>query len=205
MPWKNGGGVTHEALRLPAGDGPFRCRVSVARIDASGPFSDFRGYDRKMVLLQGDGIELRFGEFGRRTLTSVGEMAEFDGAIATQGILLGGPCIDLNLMVAKPDPAEARVERVVDTHVRAGAEQMLLVFPIDRRVSLDLDGAEGAVLEPWDLAVLTRGGARLRAREPAGAAAESGGVDAAGAAVEAARGYIHPTAAVFLATLNLMS
>ena len=50
-PWKNGGGITHEALRVPASEYPFRFRVSVAHIDASGPFSEFAEYQRKMVLL----------------------------------------------------------------------------------------------------------------------------------------------------------
>lgn len=170
VPWKNGGGITHEALRLPAGDAPFRCRVSVAEIGASGPFSDFAGYSRKMVLLQGAGIELDFGAHGRRSLRSVGEMLEFDGATATQGNLLDGPCVDLNLMVSKPDPVEAHVDRVLEAQVGAGREQMLLLFPIDGRVSLALDGGAETALEPWDLAVLSGGVGRLRALAPQAAA-----------------------------------
>ena len=61
-PWKNGGGITHEAIRVPAGGDTFRWRVSVAHINASGPFSEFAEYNRKMVLLQGAGIDLRFGD-----------------------------------------------------------------------------------------------------------------------------------------------
>jgi hypothetical protein len=38
MPWKNGGGITHEAIPVPASSDPFRWRVSVAHVDASGPF-----------------------------------------------------------------------------------------------------------------------------------------------------------------------
>jgi environmental stress-induced protein Ves len=59
-PWKNGGGITHEALRVPASGEPFRWRVSVAHIDTSDPFSDFSGYRRNMVLLRGAGIALNF-------------------------------------------------------------------------------------------------------------------------------------------------
>ena len=65
-PWKNGGGITHEAIRVPATGDPFRWRISVAHIDASGPFSDFAGYNRKMMLLKGAGIELRFADGARR-------------------------------------------------------------------------------------------------------------------------------------------
>jgi len=67
-PWKNGGGVTHEALRVPQSGDPFRWRVSVAHIDASGPFSEFAEYNRKMVLLQGAGVELRFADGMNRSL-----------------------------------------------------------------------------------------------------------------------------------------
>src|ERR1700689_4784895 len=92
-PWKNGGGITHEAIREPPGGGPFRWRVSVAYIDVSGPFSDFAGYNRKMVLLKGAGVELRFPGGEKSTLRQVGELAEFDGALSAHCELLRGPCV----------------------------------------------------------------------------------------------------------------
>src|SRR5271170_5764644 len=100
-PWKNGGGITHEAIRVPASGDPFRWRVSVAHIEASGPFSDFTGYNRKMVLLRGAGVALAFASGERRVLRNMGDLAEFDGALSTHCELLGGPCVDLNLMVSK--------------------------------------------------------------------------------------------------------
>ena len=65
-PWKNGGGITHEAMREPAGGDEFRWRVSVAHIDACGPFSDFAGYARTMVLLRGGGVALQLSDGSRR-------------------------------------------------------------------------------------------------------------------------------------------
>jgi environmental stress-induced protein Ves len=59
-PWNNGGGMTHEVIRVPLGTDAFRWRVSVAQIDVSGPFSDFADYHRKMVLLRGTGVRLTF-------------------------------------------------------------------------------------------------------------------------------------------------
>ncbi len=82
-PWKNGGGITHEALRVPPSGEPFRWRVSVANIDVSGPFSDFAGYNRKMVLLRGGGIDLRYGDGHPTSLREVGEWVEIDGTAAT--------------------------------------------------------------------------------------------------------------------------
>ncbi len=63
--------------------------------------SDFTGYERKMVLLKGGGVELRFANGTARTLRAVGEMAEFDGALSARCELIDGPCVDLNLIVAK--------------------------------------------------------------------------------------------------------
>src|SRR5438445_12789240 len=91
VPWKNGGGITHEMIRVPATGDPFLWRVSIAQIDASGPFSSFTGYSRKMVLLRGAGLRLKFAAGADRQLGEVGDMAAFDGAIATQCELLDGP------------------------------------------------------------------------------------------------------------------
>jgi environmental stress-induced protein Ves len=156
-PWKNGGGITHEAIREPEGGDPFRWRVSVAHIDASGPFSEFAGYNRKMVLLRGAGIDLHFGDGTHKALRAVGEIVEFDGALAAHCDLLSGPCVDLNLMVSKPDGAAVRVERFMESvSLHASRNEVVLVFPIDHRVTLTIDTGRTETLEPWDLAVLSQ-------------------------------------------------
>jgi hypothetical protein len=161
-PWKNGGGITHEALRVPASGDPFRWRVSVAHIDASGPFSEFAEYNRKMVLLQGTGVELRFADGVNKSLRNVGELVEFDGAISAQCELIKGPCVDLNLMVNKSHAVAARVERFIESvAVKASRTETLLIFPIDRRVTLEITLGKTVTLEPWDLAVLSQGGGRI--------------------------------------------
>jgi uncharacterized protein len=173
-PWKNGGGITHEALRVPAEGDAFRWRVSVAHIDASGPFSDFAAYNRKMVLLQGAGIELRFGDGVQKTLRQVGELVEFDGAVSTYCELLKGPCVDLNLMVAKTEQAAVRVERFMESlAVRASRAEDLLIFCIDRRFTLEVTAGKSVTLEPWDLAVLSHGSGHLRRLGSAGASAST--------------------------------
>ena len=173
-PWKNGGGITHEALREPASGDPFRWRVSVAHIDASGPFSEFAEYNRTMVLLRGAGVELRFADRVNRTLRNEGEMVEFDGAIAAQCELINGPCVDLNLMVNKSAVVAARVERFIESvAVKASRTETLLIFPIDRRVTLELTLGKTVTLEPWDLAVLSQGGGRISRLGAASAAAST--------------------------------
>lgn len=173
-PWKNGGGITHEAIRVPASGDPFRWRVSVAHIDASGPFSDFAAYNRKMVLLRGAGVELRFANGVNKTLRQVGELVEFDGSVPTYCALLDGPCVDLNLMISKSGTAAVRVERFIETlAVSASRDETTLVFPVDRRVALHINGSKTVTLEPWDLAVLSQGGGRLSRLESLGLSATS--------------------------------
>jgi hypothetical protein len=155
-PWKNGGGVTHEAIRMPANGDPFSWRVSVAHIDRSGPFSDFAAYQRIMVLLKGKGAALKFANGDQRLLSSVGDLAQFDGALAAQCELQNGPCVDLNLMVAKSlQGVEARVRRLSEPlELPAAQGRATLIFPIDAPLLLRAGAAGGASLEPWDLAVI---------------------------------------------------
>jgi environmental stress-induced protein Ves len=99
--WKNGGGITQEILREPAEPAPFDWRLSLATIEAPGPFSAFDGYHRTLVLVSGAGMELDFGQHGRSKLTAVGQMICFDGSWPTRCALLGGRTTDLNLIVSK--------------------------------------------------------------------------------------------------------
>jgi hypothetical protein len=99
VPWKNGGGVTRELLRLPADGGDdWTLRISVADIAADGPFSPFPGVTRWFAVLEGAGVRLAFPE---RTLNVQRGDAPlcFDGADAPGCALLDGATRDLNVMV----------------------------------------------------------------------------------------------------------
>lgn len=181
VPWKNGGGVTHEAIRVPPDGDPFLWRVSVAQIDASGPFSDFAAYNRFMVLLKGRGVVLKFSSGARpegsggapriRELRKVGDMEEFDGGLATHCELVDGPCVDFNLMAAKTLPdvrAHVEVLRQPRSPSLESAESML-VFPIDSNVELR-SGGKTHRLEPWDFALISG-----REDRPVRISAEEGG------------------------------
>jgi environmental stress-induced protein Ves len=179
-PWKNGGGITHEVVRVPV-DGAFRWRVSVAQIDVSGPFSDFAGYRRIMVLLRGGGVRLDFDGVPPKSLREVGDLAEFDGAVKTACHLLAGPCTDLNLMVAKSvGHVAASVERLRQPRTLPALRHgVSLVFGITGGVEVESDAGREQ-LEAWDLAILSAGG------------------DDTGTGVVAAA----PSSLVFLATLD---
>jgi environmental stress-induced protein Ves len=154
-PWKNGGGITHEALRVPE-RGAFRWRVSIAHIDVSGPFSDFAGYARTMVLLRGAGVALKLSDGTQRIMRAPGDLAQFDGAQRVACELLNGPCVDLNLMTANAMGLRAvRVERLRGSLTYAVKNhEALIVFPIDVPLQIHPSDGNAAILEPWDLAVL---------------------------------------------------
>lgn len=103
MPWRNGGGSMRDLLLSPqsagaAWDADWTFRISVANIDRSGPFSAFPGIERWFALLSGDGLVLEFDD--RETRIAPGDPPlRFDGGLAPNCRLLGGPAQALNLMV----------------------------------------------------------------------------------------------------------
>lgn len=153
-PWKNGGGITREALRSPPAGERFGWRVSFAQVDASGPFSDFSGYARHLVLLRGAGVVLHFGAGRQAALRAPGDLAQFDGGTPTRGELLGGSCADLNLICdAARYTVDARVvELAAPCLQEPAAGETVLIVPIDGGVRVSEAGCSPAQLGPWDLA-----------------------------------------------------
>lgn len=104
MPWKNGGGITTEIWVSPKGSGlagtPFQWRVSIADVASDGLFSKFPGYDRHIMLLEGQGMRLDTEENGPIDL-ALYRPAAFSGDWAVTGKLIDGPVRDFNLMVAR--------------------------------------------------------------------------------------------------------
>jgi uncharacterized protein len=99
VPWKNGQGVTSE-LAISEGHGlaNFTWRISIARVDKDGPFSDFRGLHRTLVLLEGQGLELCHDGKTVDRLERPLDFASFDGGSRTVGTLISGPITDFNVM-----------------------------------------------------------------------------------------------------------
>ena len=95
-PWRNGGGVAQDLLAWPAG-GDAALLVSVAQIEATGPFSSYPGMERWFAVAQGAGVELQVD--GRTHVLGPGsEPLRFDGAAAPACRLRDGPSVALNLM-----------------------------------------------------------------------------------------------------------
>jgi len=144
MPWKNGGGVTHELVREGEGAAGFGVRLSIAEVAADGPFSRFPGVDRVILLLRGAGFRL-VGHDGRDVLvTRPNEPFAFAGEDTWGCTLPGGPVSDFNVMT---DRATCRAQVTV-----CGPG------PVRGRWALALaDGEIGGVpVAAWDLAVLDR-------------------------------------------------
>ena len=96
-PWKNGGGVTRELLASPPG-GAWQVRISVAEIEADGPFSAFPGVDRRFAVIGGGGVVLTIDGTERSCRAGAPPLA-FAGDSAVDCRLVAGPSRDLNLML----------------------------------------------------------------------------------------------------------
>ncbi|MBR2692411.1 MAG: HutD family protein [Aquamicrobium sp.] len=103
MPWKNGGGTTTEIVVSPAGAGldDFDWRISMARVEAGGPFSIFSGIDRTLSILEGEGITLSIAGHETVELTRASEPLFFLADAATEATLPAGPITDLNVMTRR--------------------------------------------------------------------------------------------------------
>lgn len=96
QPWDNGGGTTRELLR--ADDGAWR--VSLADVDADGPFSTFAGRHRLLTVV--DGPVLRLVVDGVETLVEPRRPFAFAGDAGVGASVPEGPVRVLNVVA---DPA----------------------------------------------------------------------------------------------------
>jgi len=148
-PWKNGGGVTREIAAFPAGSDTsnFTWRVSVADIDAGGPFSTFPGVDRNLVLLSGKGMELVQEDGKVHRLAHPLDIASFAGETAISARLFDGPTRDLNVMVRR-DHGSATVQALsAPANVEVTGTTMLL-YCLHGDILVTLDGADPIALPP---------------------------------------------------------
>ncbi len=99
IPWKNGSGHTTELAINSGGNlDNFDWRLSIASVVNDGDFSNFSGYQRNLVLIQGEGLTLdhRNGDIDK--LTNLLDIAHFDGGSKTYGSLVNGSIKDLKIM-----------------------------------------------------------------------------------------------------------
>ncbi|TAM56575.1 HutD family protein [bacterium] len=106
MPWKNGGGITHEITVFPSEEAPV-WRLSVATIERDGPFSDFTSYDRTIVPLEGHGVILDLSNGERAVLDRPFHPFPFAGELKVDCRLIDGPVRDFNVMTRRAECTHA--------------------------------------------------------------------------------------------------
>lgn len=89
-PWRNGGGLSWEALADPGGDWSF----NLSEITKDGPFSDYSGFDRTLTLVRGEGLSLNEHRLGA-------EPFAFDGGAPVFARLARGPVLVFNVLTRR--------------------------------------------------------------------------------------------------------
>ncbi|WP_019067690.1 HutD/Ves family protein [Streptomyces hokutonensis] len=158
VPWKNGGGVTREIAAWPEGSGmdDFAWRVSLAEVGADGPFSAFPDVDRTLTVVEGAGMDLTVG--GTRVLVNSPYVpSDFRGDLPTDGRLLDGPVVNLNVMWRRGAVATAPTVAVVRGRLRVCAGALVVALDGTAEVA-------GLTLGPYDAVQLGDEEAVLHAR-----------------------------------------
>jgi environmental stress-induced protein Ves len=127
MPWKNGGGMTTEIMAEPGPSGTFDWRLSIAEVAQSGPFSDFSGYDRTIMLIEGVGFALDFDKAPSKRIDRPYEPFPFAGEWKADCTLIDGPIRDFNLMAARERIA-ARLEILRPAEAAATSPSKTLII-----------------------------------------------------------------------------
>jgi environmental stress-induced protein Ves len=112
-PWKNGLGSTFQRYIWPldADLDNFDVRISMARVQTNGPFSIFKGIDRHLSLLEGNGLRLNFTDNSATNKPSASRPAidlsqtsrpyAFKGEWSINSELIGSKVLDFNVMVRR--------------------------------------------------------------------------------------------------------
>ncbi len=148
-PWKNGHGTTLDIAIAPGSEPAWR--VSLASIERAGPFSDFTGYDRTIVVVNGTGCVLRFDDGEAITLEFLQPYA-FRGERAVCAELQNGPVEAFNVMSKRISCAHrVNVHRPGAPLLRSRGTLVSLLYLLDR------DAAGDTVIDP-DAADIARYG-----------------------------------------------
>lgn len=133
MPWKNGGGMTTELFRLPDPNGEdFLLRLSIAQVASSGPFSNFPGIDRHLLILNGNGCILN----GAKTLSVNSQTYSFPGELKINCELVDGEFEDFNVMLKRGwKQAEVLREKISSCTVKGSG----FVYLIDSEILYQLE------------------------------------------------------------------
>jgi hypothetical protein len=155
MPWRNGLGTTVELLKQDlSGETGFAWRLSMADVTTDGEFSNFSGYDRTLLLLEGNGLTLDCGG-ARHRLEQPLQAARFRGEDATVATLHDGPVKDFNVMTSRQH-CNARVSahaKPAATSIEVSAN-LLLIYTVTGDLRIDSSGYANLRIPPQHLLVV---------------------------------------------------
>lgn len=164
------GGETTELALFPPGasfnDRTFLARISTASVRSDGPFSDFTGYQRILMLLSGEGMDLEIGGVPY-ALARPFDTCSFDGAAKVSAKLRQGEVRDFNVIHRPEVQAHVDVLGVGPTQTSFSDAHLILdaslsvskiitvMFAWNSPVSISIAGQKLS-LNPGDVAELTR-------------------------------------------------
>ena len=158
LQWKNGGGVTRDVIVSPAGAtmDDFDWRISIADIASSGPFSSFRGIDRKLAVLEGK-VALTI-EGGVPVMLDPHTAAlDFHGESAIQADLVGGPSRDLNVMTRRGRFASRMTRRSAGALTLSAGTTVIVALGRLTAAGQDMEALDALLIDDAEQSSLTIG------------------------------------------------
>ena len=140
LPWKNGLGYTTELLKQSISEDEFAWRLSIAQVTRDGPFSNFDGYDRTLVLLKGEGMRLEHAGQPAQVLVKPLDVASFPGKGPTTAQLHRGPIEDFNIMTrCGICSAKTHIGTESSLALRRTTANWLLIYATTENLVVNLD------------------------------------------------------------------
>lgn len=140
IPWKNGLGFTTElAINDGANLENFDWRLSIASVTSNGEFSNFSGYDRNLVLIEGHSISLLHDQISTDNLIQLLDIAKFDGGCKTFGTLHQGAINDFNV-ITKQSTTTVHVETYTkqqDVVQKLSKTSLMFIYSLSANVTIN--------------------------------------------------------------------
>ena len=144
VPWRNGLGSTVELLlENSIQREEFSWRLSIASVDTSGPFSDFSGYDRTLLLLEGAGLTLNNPNGLSIPLNSSLDCAHFKGEDLIDASLHDGPIKDFNVMTLRSvcTSSVTAITEKTEPLLQINADKLIVYSIKPIKIKIDLEGS----------------------------------------------------------------
>lgn len=157
--WKNGQGQTTElAINEQGCLENFDWRLSIATVSTDGYFSNFSGYQRNLILIEGKGICLSHDDVQKDVLEKPLDIASFNGGCKTYGKLTAGPIKDFNVMT-KIGKVSAKVhcyKTLQQVEITLSQNSLCFAYSLSGDIKIVVDDSENNVLPAGYLAKLSR-------------------------------------------------